>query len=385
MRSPTDALSLAAVLELRRLFPATGSIAYLNHASTGLLSAPAAKAMTSLIAQREWRQDPDFDAREKRVAQVRGLVARLLHATPAEITLTSSTSHGLNIVAAGLDWQAGDSLICAETEFPANVYPWLNLRRKGVEVRFARAQEGRIPLRAISKQIDKRTRLVALSFVEFFTGYRNNLAAVSELCRRQGVLLSVDGIQGLGAIPLDVNQCGVDFLSAHAAKWLLGPIGIGFLYCRRDRLAKLDLAMGGWQGVVDPRRFFRYNSDWHPDSRRFEVGSLNHLGIAGMGASLELLLDVGIERIEARILSLTDLLITRLKGAGYKIITPHACREERSGIVSFVPGERDPEPLAQQLKAAGIIVSARGPCIRVSPHFYNTEAEIERLIAAVRC
>ena len=369
-----DALSLPDVLELRQLFPATGSLAYLNHASTGLLPARAAEAMTSLIAQREWRQDPDFDAWADRVVTVRSLVARLLHATPAEIAFTSSTSHGLNIVAAGLQWQPGDSIICAETEFPANVYPWLNLRRKGVEVRFARAQEGRIPLRAISEQMDKHTRLVALSFVEFFTGYRNDLAAVSDLCGRQGVLLCVDAIQGLGAIPLDVNQCGVDFLSAHAAKWLLGPIGIGFLYCRRDRLADLDLAMGGWQGVVEPREFFRYSSAWHSDSRRFEVGSLNHLGIAGMGASLELLLDVGIERIESRILSLTDLLLARLKDAGYQILTPHACREERSGIVSFAPGDRDPEQVVQQLKATGVIVSARGQCIRVSPHFYNTEA-----------
>ena len=379
-----DALSPPAVLQLRRLFPATGSYAYLNHASTGLLPAPAAEAMTALIAQREWRQDPDFDALEKRAVEVRGLVARLLHASPAEITFTSSTSHGLNIVAAGLNWQAGDNVICAETEFVANVYPWLNLRRKGVDVRFARAQEGRIPLQAISDQMDKRTRLVALSFVEFFTGYRNDLTAVSELCRRRGALLCVDGIQGLGALPLYMNQCGVDFLAAHAAKWLLGPIGIGFLYCRRERLAELDLTMAGWQGVLEPREYFRYESDWHPDSRRFEVGSLNHLGIAGMGASLDILLDVGIERIAARILSLTDLLLARLKDAGYQIITPHACREERSGIVSFLPGDHEPEQVARQLKALGIIVSARGPCIRVSPHFYNTETEIERLMEALR-
>jgi len=188
----------------------------------------------------------------------------------------------------------------------------------------------------------------------------------------------------LGALPLYMNQCWVDFLAAHAAKWLLGPIGIGFLYCRRERLAEFDLTMAGWQGVLEPREYFRYESDWHPDSRRFEVGSLNHLGIAGMGASLDILLDVGIERIAARILSLTDLLLARLKDAGYQIITPHACREERSGIVSFLPGDHEPEQVARQLKALGIIVSARGPCIRVSPHFYNTEAEIEWLMEALR-
>jgi selenocysteine lyase/cysteine desulfurase len=141
--------------------------------------------------------------------------------------------------------------------------------------------------------------------------------------------------------------------------------------------------MGGWQGVVEPREYFRYDSDWHDDSRRFEMGSLNHLGIAGMGASLQLLLDLGIDRTAERIFSLTGMLLGRLVDAGYHIVTPHSCREERSGIVTFVPGDRDPEQLAQKLENEGIIVSARGPCIRVSPHFYNTEVEIDRFLMAV--
>lgn len=369
--------------DFRHLFPVTQRYVYLNHASTGPLPTPAVEAMTSFIAQREGREEAGLESWDERVAEVRGLVARLIHATVEEIAFVGSTSHGLNIVAAGLDWQAGDNVVCAETEFPANVYPWLNLRRKGVEVRFAQERQGRIPLEAIAEQMDDRTRMVALSFVEFFTGYRNDLAAVSELCRQNGALLCVDGIQGLGALPLDVNECGVDFLAAQAPKWLLGPIGIGFLYCRRQRLPELDLAMGGWRGVVEHEEFFRYDSGWFPNARRFEVGSLNYLGVTGMGASLQLLLDAGIERIEARILALTDYLLARLKADGYEIITPHACPGERSGIISFVPKE-DPEALAERLKAAGIIVSARGPYIRVSPHFYNTEAEIERLIEAVR-
>jgi selenocysteine lyase/cysteine desulfurase len=227
--------------------------------------------------------------------------------------------------------------------------------------------------------MNARTRLVAISFVEFFTGFRNDLAAISELCRRHGARLCVDGIQGLGALSLDVGKCGVDFLTAQASKWLLGPNGIGFLYCRRERLSELDLAMGGWGGVTDQKDYFHYDSDWYSDARRFEVGSLNHLGIAGMGASLELLLGVGIERIEARILYLSDVLLARLKSAGFRIVTPHANRGERSGIVSFCAGD-DPEAAANRLQAAGVVVSARGPCIRVSPHFYNTEAEVERVV-----
>ncbi|MBC8447607.1 MAG: aminotransferase class V-fold PLP-dependent enzyme [Chloroflexi bacterium] len=369
--------------DYRRLFPVTERYAYLNHASTGPLPTPAVEAMTSHLAQRAGREESDHGQWENRVAEVRGLAARLIHATPEEIAFVGSTSHGLNIVAAGLDWQAGDNVVCAETEFPANVYPWLNLRRKGVEVRFARAREGRIPLSAIAEQMDDGTRLVALSFVEFFTGYRHDLAAVSELCQQHGVRLCVDGIQGLGALPLDVNECGVDYLAAQAPKWLLGPVGIGLFYCRQERLAEIDLIMAGWRGVVEQKDYFRYDSEWFPDARRFEIAP-NYLGITGLGASLELLLHVGIERIAARIMELTDVLLARLKAEGYQIITPHARREERSGIVSFVPGDQDPEALAERLKAAGIVVSARGPGIRVSPHFYNTEGEIDQLMEALR-
>jgi len=377
-----EVLSTDSLEELRSLFPVTERYAYLNHASTGPFPTPVVEAMTSMMAQRQWREDADLGWLDDRVAEVRELVARLLHATADEIAFVASTSHGLNIVAAGLDWQAGDNVVCAETEFPANVYPWLNLRRRGVRVRFAKAREGRIPLESISAQMDDRTRLVAISFVEFFTGYRNDLAAVSELCRRHGALLCVDGIQGLGVLPLDVNACGVDFLAAHAPKWLLGPCGIGFLYCRSERLPELDLAMAGWRSVVQQDEYFSYESDWFPTARRFEIGSLNHLGLAGLGASLDLLLGVGIERIEERVLLLTDRLMVELKRKGYRVITPPG-RQERAGIVSFVPGDEDPEELAARLKGAGVVVSARGPGIRVSPHFYNSDCEIDALMQAL--
>lgn len=368
--------------DYRRLFPVTERYIYLNHASTGPLPTPAVEAMTLHLAQRAGREESDYEQWEQRVAEVRGLIARLIQARPEEIAFVGSTSHGLNIVAAGFDWRAGDNVVCAEMEFPANVYPWLNLRRRGVEVRFAQAREGRIPVSAIAEQMDSRTRLVALSFVEFCTGYRHDLATVSELCRQHHARLCVDGIQGLGALPLDVNRCGVDYLAAQAPKWLLGPIGIGFLYCRLERLPELDLVMGGWRGVVNQKDYFCYDSEWFPDARRFELVP-NILGIIGLGASLELLLDVGIERIEAQIMALTDRLLEQLHAEGYPIVTPHACRAERSGIVSFVPKE-EPEALARRLKAAGIVVSARGPCIRVSPHFYNTAGEIDRLMDELR-
>jgi len=372
-----------SLAQYRPLFPVTEKKVYLNHASTGPLPNPAAEAILHLIRMRQDCSPMGSQWQDRRAEEVRGLVARLLHASADEIAFVSSTSHGLNIVAAGLPWQAGDSIVCAETEFPANVYPWLNLRRRGVDVRFASACYGRITLDAIREQIDDSTRLVAISFVEFCTGYRNDLRAIADLCHDHGVLLSVDAIQGLGALDLDVRKQGIDFLSAQAAKWLLGPIGIGFLYCREEHQKKLDLAMAGWKGALHQNDYFCYDYPWAENACRFETGSLNHMGLAGMGASLELLLDVGIRDIELRIMQLTDHLLGLLEGEGYEILTPHVCPEERSGIVSFVPGDMNPAKLAEWLAKQQIVISARGDHVRVSPHFYNTVHEIELLVSAV--
>ena len=210
-----------------------------------------------------------------------------------------------------------------------------------------------------------------------------NTLAIAEMCHDRGVLLSVDGIQGLGALDLDVREAGIDFLSAQAAKWLLGPIGIGFLYCREKHQKTLDLAMAGWKGALHQNDYFCYEYPWADNACRFETGSLNHVGLAGMGASLELLLEVGVPQIESRIMQLTGHLLDLLQHAGYDIVTPHDHLAERSGIISFVPGDLDPAALAAWLAEQQISISARGDYIRVSPHFYNTEQELEQLVTAI--
>jgi selenocysteine lyase/cysteine desulfurase len=309
--------------------------------------------------------------------------ARLIGADEAEVCLTRNTSHGLNIVAAGLPWQAGDNMITAETEFPANVYPWKNLERKGVNLRFARAHDNRILVDDVAALMDDRTRLVAISFVEFMTGFRNDLAALADLCHRRGALLCVDGIQGVGALSLDVGQVPLDFLSVGGAKWLMGPIGTGFLFVRRQHIPSLDLAMAGWMGTTDIHEYFRYDLPWREDACRFEEGSLNVLGATGLNAALQVLLSVGLDPIQARIMSLTDRLIEGLPQRGYQIISPVARQSERSGIVSFQHARHDPAQLERSLSEAQVVISRRGPCIRVSPHFYNNEEDIDRLLAAL--
>lgn len=372
-----------SLTEYRRLFPITEEYAYLNHAATAPYSGPVARAMDDFVANRHRRGGLDSQKWEDRLEQVRGLVAQLIAADPEEIAFTSNTSHSLNIVASGIDWREGDNLIGAETEFPANVYPWLNLQRLGVEVRLAPARDNRILVEDIAALMDERTRLVALSFVEFATGFRNDLRAIGQLCRERGIYFCVDGIQGLGALDLKVTQSPIDFLATGGPKWLMGPIGVGFLYCRRALIEKLIPTRVGWWSVVDRDDYFRYDSPLRDDARRFEEGSLNFLGIHGLGASLELLLEIGIPRIEERVLSLTDYLIAGLQRRGYNITTPIASPQERSGIVCFNHPHHALDDLEQRLRKARVIISKRSQVIRVSPHFYNDETDIDQLLNAL--
>jgi cysteine desulfurase/selenocysteine lyase len=367
----------------RPLFPITEESAYLNHASIAPYSVPVTRAMDDFIAERHQRGGLDFQKWADRLEEVRELAAQLIAADPEEIAFTSNTSHGLNIVASGIDWRGGDNLIGAETEFPANVYPWLNLQRLGVEVRFAPVRDNRILVEDIANLVDERTRLVALSFVEFATGFRNDLRTIGQLCRERGIYFCVDGIQGLGALDLKATQSPIDFLATGGPKWLMGPIGAGFLYCRRALIEKLTPTRVGWWSVVDRDDFFCYDSPLREDARRFEEGSPNFLGIHGLGASLELLLEVGIPQIEERVLGLTDYLIAGLQERGYHIPTPIASPQERSGIVCFNHPHHAIDDLEQRLSKAKVIISRRGQVIRVSPHFYNDETDIDRLLDAL--
>ncbi len=250
-------------------------------------------------------------------------------------------------------------------------------------VRFAPARDNRIELDDIAAMMDERTRLVAISFVEFATGFRNDLTALTELCHNRGALLCVDGIQGVGALSLDVRRIPVDFLAMGGAKWLMGPTGIGFLFISQQHISRLDLAMAGWLGTTDIYDPFRYDFPWRDDAQRFEEGSLNMIGSAGLNAAISLLLSVGLETIEQRIMALTNRLIEGLRQRNYQFITPIIHPSERSGIVSFYHRQHEAVQLKQRLTEAKVVVSQRSTFIRVSPHFYNTEEEIDWLLHAL--
>ncbi|HEY66232.1 MAG TPA: aminotransferase class V-fold PLP-dependent enzyme [Caldilineae bacterium] len=368
----------------RVLFPVTKEKVFLDHAAVSPISQPVYEAIRAYLDARLKYGTSPYGDEESPTEVVRARAARLIGARPEEIAITRNTSHGIMLVADGLDWRPGDNVVCAETEFPATVYPWRSLAPRGVEVRIVPARDHRVPLDGLREAINARTRVVSISFVEFLTGYRNDIAAIAQMCREKGALLCVDAIQGLGAIELDVEAMGIDFLSAGAFKWLLGPPGAAIFYCRAERLDDLGHAVLGFGGTDhEPGDYFSFDLPWKKDASRFEEGVLSHTSVVGFAASLKLLLDIGISRIQARVLELTDYLLERLRGRRVEIITPHACPEERSGIVSFIPKGQDPAALAERMAEADIVISHRGSAIRVSPHFYNTTDEIDRFLEFV--
>ncbi|MFQ6015171.1 MAG: aminotransferase class V-fold PLP-dependent enzyme [Anaerolineae bacterium] len=366
--------------QTRKLYPITRQYIYFNHAAVSPLSTRVLAEMNKHLVDCHQNGLLNFESWVQRQEEVRELAARLIGAEVEEMAFVRNTSHGLIIVANGIDWHEGDNIVTAEGEFTANVYPWVYLSRLGVETRFAPCRDGRILVDDIFAQIDERTRLLALSFVEFGTGFRNDLATIGRMCREKGIYFCVDAIQGLGALQLNVRDCQIDFLTAGANKWLLGPMGIGIFYCRQELVEQLVPALIGWLSVVHSEDFYRYDSSLKTDARRFEEATPNVVGIYGLGAALETFLEVGLSEIEEHILAITDYLIQGLKAKGYQVTSPHQSRDERSGIVCFNHPDHELDRLEQLLTEAKIIISKRGDIIRVAPHFYNTKDEIDHLL-----
>ncbi|MEA3376392.1 MAG: aminotransferase class V-fold PLP-dependent enzyme [Chloroflexota bacterium] len=368
-------LRYPSVAALRKALPVTQHATYLNHAAIAPLSDPVREAMGAYLADRAvWK---DSDPYEHLSDELRTALARLTNATPDEIAFVQNTSEGLNIIANALSLEPGDNVIFCDMEFPSNVYPWMHLERRGVEARCIPHDGGGLTLAALEAHADEDTRVVAVSSVEFLTGFRTDLAALGEWCQLHGATFVVDGIQSLGVLPMDVEAFHIDFLSCGGPKWLMGPAGQGFIYCRQDLTDQVEppfagcISVSGWEDWRD------YNLSFLPGARRFELGCANRIGQVGLLAAVCFLLDIGIERIERWVLHLTSLLIEDLRGRGYTIAS-NLDPKHRSAIVSFrVPG--DIESAYEKLNAAGIVISRREEYIRVSPHCYNTEEEILRV------
>ena len=355
---------------------------YLNHASTGPLPARAVRALSDWSAMRAepWRISDEMEFGV--MNRARELAARLVGATAGEIVLTTNTSHGINIAARCLPLRGGDVVLSSDREFPANVYPWMALAREGIKFEQIPCTATGLPDEPrILEALDRpRIKVVTLSWVSFATGYTVDLERIGRACRERDVYFVVDAIQGVGARPIDARACNIDVLACGGQKWLLSPWGTGFAYVRRELVRELEPREIGWLAVRDSYDFTRlvdYNLSWYDDARRFEVGTLPYQDLAAFCASLELLLDVGIACIATHVGGLVDTMMTRLRDAGASIITPSDPRQH-AGIVTVRP--RNAERASNDLARAGIVCSLREGAIRISPHFYNSPADVDRAL-----
>ncbi len=322
-----------------------------------------------------------------RLQKVRQTAATLLNAQPDEIAFVGPTSLGLSLVANGLSLRRGDNVLIYHDDYPSNVYPWMALAAKGVQVRLMNIRElGRIRNIDVIGQVDENTRLVALASCHFVSGWRIDIAAIGKQLRSRNIPFCIDGIQTLGAFPTTVEH--VDFLAADAHKWLLGPCAAGILYVRKALQEKLRPTIYGWHNVRCANYVAQEQIVHPPDSRRYEAGSANLVGLAGLQAGMDLLLEVGIENIATELLRKRSLLVPALQAKNYAVLGGTAPVEHASGIISFYQPDGDMPALHARLNEAKIITSLRSSragqhYIRLSPHFYNTDAELHRLLEMV--
>jgi selenocysteine lyase/cysteine desulfurase len=379
--------ALEADEELRRReFPICARKIYCAHAADAPLPRRVADAMRESI-ERASSDARQYELELEHIAETRKTVAQLIGAQLEEISFTGPTSSGLNAIANGLDWNKGDEVVCYLDDYPANVYPWLALERQGVKpVLLETARIGEITPAIVEQALTKRTRLVALASANFCSGYRIDLDAIGALCAERGVLFSVDAIQTLGAFPVALDR--IDFLSAGAQKWMLGPSGAGILYVKKSRRDLLrPVTIGGWN--VESRNFIAQREiTYAAGGQKFEPGAYTHSVIAGLRAAVELLLEAGPAQITKRILSLTRALEGEIASRGFEFLSPDGTNN-RSGILTFrhpnIPTDRFLEALSKN----DIVVSLRFDrddrgWLRVSPHFYNTFAEIAKVADVLR-
>jgi selenocysteine lyase/cysteine desulfurase len=374
--------------ELRRYrkeFPFIQEVTFLNHASFGPLPSRALKSTYEYYKALTLQKIVDMDKLTfDKLDRIRTYLSKMIRAKPSEIGLVPNTSYGLNVAVNGLKWKSDDKVLLSNVEFPANVYPWLNLRRKGVKIKFIKNRDGFFDIDNFLDIIDSRCRVLSLGYVQFFNGFKNDLETIGKICQEKDIFLVVDGIQGVGCVDLDVKKAKIDFLACGGQKWLLSSLGTGFFYLSENAKRKIEPAFFGWMGVDWKLNFsdlLRYDLSPFQSSRKFEIGTYPFSTLWTMCSSLELLSEIGTKVIEKQVIGLQDLLLDYLNDSPYQIkssLDPL----HRSGILSF--SGKNTAKLFQILSRKKILVSFRENSIRVSPHFYNSPEDIQKLIQVLK-
>lgn len=359
-------------------FPVTNELIYLNHATVAPLCRRAAEAIKHLADDVCGFGSLHWDRWMDAYQGLRRAAATLINASPGEIAIIKNTSEGVSTVALGFEWKAGDRVVAFQEEFPANYYPWKRLEKRGVQISWLSIYD---PLEKIAEAIPG-ARLLTVSFVNYLSGLRMNLEAIGEVCRQHGCFFFVDAIQGMGVFPLDVEACHIDALAADGHKWMLGPEGNGVLYVRRKWLDAIEPVEFGWTNPANYADYGSRDMKLRADAGRYECGTLNTAGCFGLRAAIEFLLEVGVENIAREVLALTDQLAAGIRRKGYQVMLERT-PETGSGIITFRHPSVDCRAIVAELKRNRMLAAPRQGWVRMSPHFYISPEEIERVLRAL--
>ena len=362
--------------QLQKEFPVKTTRIFFDHAKVSPLPQRVRDAVNTFTNDACENGTKNYTKWMEEVERVRGKFAWLINGDVDEVAFVKNTSEGISIVANGLDWNSGDNVVIPDIEFPANVYPWWNLKRFGVETRMVKSKDGRVVFDDLIEQTDKRTRIVSVSSVECNSGFKNDLNRIGAFCRENSILFCVDAIQSLGVLEMDVKRDNIDFLSADGHKWMLSVEGLGGFYISKNVLEKIYPVTVGWDSVVDAWDFMNYDFTLRPDAKRFEEGSFNTMSIYALGAALDLLQETGIDSIQSSVLSQGDYLMEGLQKRGIKILNSQV-QKERSGIISYEL-KAESKQFSTYMLENNVSLTVRDGLARLSPHYYNSKDEADR-------
>lgn len=365
--------------QYRDQFPVTKNLVYLNHAAVAPLSRRAATAMQDLAQDVLEFGSEHYAQWMAAYAGLRNAAARMINATPGEIAIVKNTSEGIATVAIGIDWKVGDVVVAFEEEFPANIYPWRRLESLGVTIRWLSIFDD---IQRIDEAA-KGARLLAISYVQYLSGYRVDLDQIGEICQRRGCFFFVDAIQGMGAFPIDVRSSHIDALAADGHKWLLGPEGCGILYIRRELQDRIEPVEFGWTNVAKYADYASRDMGLRQDAGRYECGTLNTIGCFGLRAACELLLEAEIDNVQAAVQSLGDQIWNGAQEVGFETLGRRS-PATGAGIVCIRKPGIESQMIVRGLREAGFITAPRQGWVRIAPHFYIAPAEIDALLAELR-
>lgn len=365
--------------DIRTLFPyIKNDIIYFNHAATGPFSTLLVNAINKVLKEKSERNIDDFNSFKDVAVETKSILASMLNTVPERLAFTDNTTNGLNFLAQSIQWKKGDRILLNDIEFPANVYPFLNLKRIGVEVDFVKSDNGKVTADMIIDAIKPGTKLISVSYVQFLSGYRIDLEKIGKHCKDNDIIFSVDAIQALGAVKLDVEKSNIDFLSCGTQKWLLGFQGLAFIYLNEKLQRKIIPANIGWLSVNNAWNLLDYQIDLKTTADVFQGGTINALGVCALNASLKLFNDFNFNEVEKRVLENSKYFLTKLASIGINGLLLNSNESELAGIVTFKI--KDPDLVVKKLEQNKIICSQRVGMIRFSPHFYNIFDEIDRVV-----